>query len=154
MNLLPLEIVHHILQYDGKIKYRNGKYMNQIATDDDRYKILQTIPLIQPHYDSYGYDNFNFFYIKMTSHNKEYYLYKQISPYLGENPFIYSIFDTREDYYVFITEGIKYKWTKYKPPPTFIEFLLQNLYNLCDALHYVPRIIPQCFRSTNVRIGV
>ena len=46
MNVLPLEIIHHILEYTGKIKYRNGKYMNQIATDDDRYKILQTIQVI------------------------------------------------------------------------------------------------------------
>jgi len=44
MNLFPLEIVHLILEYAGKIKYRNGKYMNQIAQDDDRYKMLQTIP--------------------------------------------------------------------------------------------------------------
>ena len=44
MNLLPLEIVHRILEYDGRIKYRNGKYMNQIAQYDDRYKMLQGIP--------------------------------------------------------------------------------------------------------------
>ena len=44
MNLLPLEIVHRILEYDGRIKYRHGKYMNQIAQDDDRYQMLQGIP--------------------------------------------------------------------------------------------------------------
>ena len=44
MVLLPLEIVHRILEYDGRIKYRHGKYMNQIAQDDDRYKVLQTMP--------------------------------------------------------------------------------------------------------------
>ena len=41
MNLLPLELIHYILEYDGRIKYRNGKYMNQIAQYDDRY----TFPL-------------------------------------------------------------------------------------------------------------
>ena len=49
MNLLPLEIVHRILEYDGRIKYRNGKYMNQICKDDDRYKMLQSIPQILPY---------------------------------------------------------------------------------------------------------
>ena len=55
MNVLPLEIIHHILEYTGKIKYRNGKYMNQIATDDDRYKILQTIPQLEPHKNQFWY---------------------------------------------------------------------------------------------------
>ena len=41
MNRFPLEIVNRILEYDGRIKYRHGKYMNQIAQDDDRY----TFPL-------------------------------------------------------------------------------------------------------------
>jgi hypothetical protein len=41
---LPNELIHIILLYDGKIKYRNGKYMNQILRHDTRYKILQTIP--------------------------------------------------------------------------------------------------------------
>ena len=49
MNLLPLEIVHRILEYDGRIKYRHGKYMNQIAQDDDRYKMLKQMPQIVPY---------------------------------------------------------------------------------------------------------
>ena len=40
MDRLPLEVVHCILEYDGRIKYRNGKFMNQITQDDDRYKML------------------------------------------------------------------------------------------------------------------
>jgi hypothetical protein len=48
MNQLPFEIVHRILEYDGRIKYRHGKYMNQISQDDYRYKMLLTIPIIQP----------------------------------------------------------------------------------------------------------
>ena len=45
MNQLPLEIVHHILEYDGRIKYRHGKYINQFARDDVRYRLFDTIPV-------------------------------------------------------------------------------------------------------------
>ena len=58
MNHLPFEIVHRILEYDGRIKYRHGKYMNQIAQDDDRYQMLQTMPQILPypnHLQWWGY---------------------------------------------------------------------------------------------------
>ena len=47
MNLLPLEIVHKILAYDGRIKYRNGKYMDQICKDDYRYHLLRKISVFQ-----------------------------------------------------------------------------------------------------------
>jgi hypothetical protein len=41
---LPKDIVNHILDYTGQIRYRQGKYMNQIARDDPRYELLLTIP--------------------------------------------------------------------------------------------------------------
>ena len=89
MNVLPLEIIHHILEYTGKFKYRNGKYMNQIATDDDRYKMLQTIPQIQPYKHS-------FWYIMTISHkqNKIYinYLIFVIFRMIIFNNFFYLIF--------------------------------------------------------------
>ena len=44
MNRFPLEIVHRILEYDGRIKYRHGKYMNQISKSDKRYELLLKIP--------------------------------------------------------------------------------------------------------------
>jgi hypothetical protein len=53
MNRFPLEIAHRILEYDGRIKYRHGKYMNQIAPDDDRYRMLLTVPKIATCYNHY-----------------------------------------------------------------------------------------------------
>ena len=41
---LPQEIVDKILEYTGKIKLRNGRYMNQISKTDTRYDLLKTIP--------------------------------------------------------------------------------------------------------------
>lgn len=51
----PIDLVIHILSYSGIIKYRNGKFMNLIANDDERYKILSNISPIKTilHNNSY-----------------------------------------------------------------------------------------------------
>jgi hypothetical protein len=40
---IPKELLHIILDYDGRIKFRKGKYMNQIQKKDDRYDIIRNI---------------------------------------------------------------------------------------------------------------
>jgi hypothetical protein len=41
---LPRELLHTILDYDTRIRYRQGKYMNRIPPNDPRYDMLRTVP--------------------------------------------------------------------------------------------------------------
>ena len=43
MKALPKDLLHIILELDGRIKYRNGKYVNIIHKYDERYHILTPI---------------------------------------------------------------------------------------------------------------
>ena len=45
MSKLPIDIICLIFEYDGRIKYRNGLFMNQIPKTDERYNIFQSIPI-------------------------------------------------------------------------------------------------------------
>jgi len=41
---IPEDLLHIILAYDGRIKYKNGKYVNIIHKNDERYNII--VPII------------------------------------------------------------------------------------------------------------
>jgi len=87
MNQLPLEIVHRILEYDGRIKYRNGKYMNQIAQDDYRYHLLRKITLFRR--DNW-YSGGNFYVYRINynnneNHNMIVYIFDESISYLYKN---------------------------------------------------------------------
>jgi hypothetical protein len=41
---VPIEMVIHIMKYDGRVKYRNGIWMYQIDSDNPRYTLLNKIP--------------------------------------------------------------------------------------------------------------
>lgn len=102
---LPREVVDNILEYDGTIRKRNGRYMNQL-TKERMIKVcdaLLHIPKIQIHervLDSpYGAVQFT---------NKRFTLRKNINPAL---PYIlsYTFNETQEDVY-----GWKYVIYKFK----------------------------------------
>jgi hypothetical protein len=40
-NNLPKEIINIILEYDGRIRYRNGKYIEQINNEDKIYECIK-----------------------------------------------------------------------------------------------------------------
>jgi len=40
---IPKDLLHIILEYDGKIKYKNGRYVNIIHKNDERYDIITPI---------------------------------------------------------------------------------------------------------------
>ena len=40
---IPKELLDVILEYDGRIKYKNGKYVNIIHKNDERYNIIKPI---------------------------------------------------------------------------------------------------------------
>ena len=64
---LPIEIIHHILTYDGTIlRERNGKYMKQIVKSDKRYDILKTIPI---KHVIFNHDMGTYVYIRFTANN-------------------------------------------------------------------------------------
>jgi hypothetical protein len=42
-SFIPEELLHIILAYDGRIKYKNGKYVNIIHKNDKRYNIITPV---------------------------------------------------------------------------------------------------------------
>ena len=40
---IPKELLNMILEYDGRIKYQHGKYINIIHKNDERYNMIQPI---------------------------------------------------------------------------------------------------------------
>jgi hypothetical protein len=44
-NQIPIPVVHRILEYDGRIRYHQGCYVDRIHANDSRYDIL--VPILR-----------------------------------------------------------------------------------------------------------
>ena len=95
---LPNDIINIILSYDGKIKYRKGKYVNQI--EKNRYTIFTKIR--KPEITFQKYENYtNEIYIRINfTHSK---MQLQLSKTLILLPESNEII-----YYLFIHRGLSY----------------------------------------------
>jgi len=129
MALLPPEIIHRILEYDGRIKYRNGKYMDQIPRDDYRYALLETIPKLFPNYLH------QFCYILVR--NRKLFWEKLKTPYegtLGEETFLVKNYERpHSNKYVINHQGFRYILTIYKPRPTFTGSVSQFFFGVFNS---------------------
>ena len=56
MDKFPQDIVNLIIQYDGRIKYTKGKYVNCISKNDYRYNILSNLKIPAPAKYTMEYD--------------------------------------------------------------------------------------------------
>ena len=68
-SILPQDIVHLILTYDGTMTYRNGKYMNKIPNPDENYPLI----LERMRFQRYRrfYSNFSFVTMQIQGTNTE-----------------------------------------------------------------------------------
>jgi len=98
VSYIPKELLHIILDYDGRIKYKNGKYVNIIHKNDFRYNIIQKVVLnklliikdIDLAYDDFYFEiNFDI--------DKKFGLYYDYN--LGNNNiFVIGFYDTRNGF--------------------------------------------------------
>ena len=131
MNLLPLEIVYRILEYDGRIKYRNGKYMNQIAQDDIRYEMLKQMPQIEPYKHLFN------MYMTIYSFDKQCCFEKYDSYWSSDTPYIFSYTTHKIGVYYFNKDNICYKFIILRQPkPTLFSYIIKYLYDLCSVNSY------------------
>jgi hypothetical protein len=95
---IPKELLNIILEYDGRIKYKNGKYVNIIHKNDYRYYIIQKVVLnklsIMKDFD---FANDSFYFEINFDIDKKVGLYYDYNLY-NNNLFVIGFYDTRNGF--------------------------------------------------------
>ena len=143
---LPLDIIILILEYDNKIKYRNGKFINQISNNDSRIEIINKSYIFKyQYYMEYSYEaysqkeyiNFNSYMIEFKKPRdlpknefKIYFMTKYYNNLSGE---IFIIFGS-ETYW----GNISYKIYKYNNKNLYYELCSDNIiYDDMEIIQYI-----------------
>ena len=106
MNKFPKDIINLILEFDGRIKYKRGKYINCIPNNDYRYALLSNLQIPAPvqytmDYDCSHVEHFEYF----INFNELYRLNVWNVPYNPPNKIQYFFYKIN-DY------NIWYKWIR------------------------------------------
>ena len=65
----PIDMIDKIVRYTGKMRLRNGLFMNQINKEDIRYVVLQTIPEKFHTYDPISNTHTTYVFFNSYTHN-------------------------------------------------------------------------------------
>lgn len=135
---VPRDVLHIIMEYDGRLRQRSGKYMNQLMKTDARYDVLMKIPkadvytytLTNHHIATECYIRFPNKKYKLIIHRNDYpthvnknYMQEFTRSFLGPSPF-------KETCYYFIKQGDMYRFVKYS---TLFDCIYESA---IDAMEY------------------